>query len=148
MATWNSSKWMLDRPAWSPDQMSFAQVIQHLQKDAEVTRIWSLICMQMSGHVKRLKPAFWSFALELCPETWAKERAVRLHVHAGLEWSTRTTITSAADLILDGSHAYRNENSKAVSRATNLSSLGGGNRQYICRTPLLPFGSQEVQGLG
>ena len=83
LLTYHDDKWVLDRPEWS-----FGDAAEPLAAAAQACRddtfVQNLNC-ELERDVLRIADQFpiesWSVALELCPESVATSRVLRLHVH-------------------------------------------------------------------
>ena len=102
--TYHADAWVLSRPAWNLQEAAepLAAAVQRCRSDATVTALKSRLSEDMEVVRTEQSVKEWSLALELCPDSLRKDKALRLHVHLVMSWGKQKTIWSASALRLAG----------------------------------------------
>ena len=102
--TYHADAWVLSRPAWNLQEAAepLAAAVQRCRSDATVTALKSRLSedIEVVGTEQNVKE--WSLALELCPDSLRKDKALRLHVHVVMSWGKQKSIAFASAFRLAG----------------------------------------------
>ena len=119
--TYHSDSWVLNRPEWDlPAAEPLAAAVSLSKQDPEVVRLQHAVLHDAKAIVEKLHVAEWSVALELCPETWADFKKLRLHVHALFTWPKQQRLSARALILARELPSWHNDaNPLSIVRSRN-----------------------------
>ena len=102
--TYHADAWVLSRPAWNLQEAAepLAAAVQRCRSDATVTALKSRLSEDIEVVRTEQNVKEWSLALELCPDSLRKDKALRLHVHVVMSWGKQKSIAFASAFRLAG----------------------------------------------